>query len=52
VINPGAVRSDFESTDGRMLQEVADAIAFAATRKRSSVSGIDINNRSKFADDF
>ncbi|TQQ80209.1 SDR family oxidoreductase [Halonotius roseus] len=64
VVNPGAVRTDFEATDGRTFEEVfeegeasepdevADAIAFAATREGSSVSEIDINNRGKFADDF
>jgi NADP-dependent 3-hydroxy acid dehydrogenase YdfG len=64
VVNPGAVRTEFESTDGQPFEavfeageasepeEVADAIAFAATREGSSVSEIDINNRSKFADDF
>jgi len=64
VVNPGAVRTEFEATDGRTFEEVfkageasepeevADAIAFAATREGSSVSEIDINNRSKFADDF
>ena len=64
VVNPGAVRTEFESADGRAFEdvfeageasepeEVADAIAFAATREGSSVSEIDINNRSKFADDF
>ena len=64
VVNPGAVRTEFEATDGRTFEEVfekgeasepdevADAIAFAATREGSSVSEIDINNRGKFADDF
>ena len=64
VVNPGAVRTEFESTDGRTFEEVfeageasepeevADAIVFAATRAGASVSEIDINNRSKFADDF
>ncbi|MFB6293818.1 MAG: SDR family oxidoreductase [Halonotius sp.] len=64
VVNPGAVRTEFEATDGRTFEEVfeageasepaevADAIAFAATREGSSISEIDINNRSKFADDF
>ena len=64
VVNPGAVRTEFESTDGEAFEdvfeageasepaEVADAIAFAATREGSSISEIDINNRGKFADDF
>lgn len=64
VINPGAVRTEFESTDGKPFkeifeageasepEEVAEAITFAASREGSSLSEIDINNRSKFADDF
>ena len=42
----------FEAGEASEPEEVADAIAFAATREGSSVSEIDINNRSKFADDF
>jgi len=64
VVNPGAVRTEFESADGQAFEdvfeegeasepeEVAEAIVFAASRDGSSVSEIDINNRSKFADDF
>lgn len=64
VVNPGAVRTEFEAADGRLFEdvfekgdasepeEVADAIVFAASREGSSISEIDINNRSKFADDF
>ena len=33
-------------------KEVADAIVFAATRERSSLSEIDITRRDKFADSF
>ena len=64
VADPGAVRTELESADGQAFEEVfaegeasepeevAEAIVFAASRDGSSVSEIDINNRSKFADDF
>jgi len=64
VVNPGAVRTEFEAADGQAFEdvfeegeasepeEVAEAIVFAASRDGSSISEIDINNRSKFADDF
>ena len=64
VVNPGAVRTEFEAADGQAFEdvfekgeasdpeEVAETIVFAASRDGSSVSEIDINNRSKFADDF
>ncbi len=64
VINPAEVRSEFPTTDGRTFaeafdedeasepEEVAETIAFAATREHSSVSEIDINRRDKFADNF
>jgi len=64
VVNPSEVRSEFKATDGRTFaevfdeaeatepEEVADAIVFAATRERSSLSEIDINRRDKFADNF
>ena len=64
VINPAEVRSEFQATDGRTFeevfeegeasepQEVAEAIVFAVSRERSSLSEIDINRRDKFADNF
>ncbi len=64
VVNPAEVRSSFTATDGRTFEEVfdegdaseptevADAIVFAATRKGSSVSEIDVSRRDKFADSF
>ncbi|TYT61951.1 SDR family oxidoreductase [Natrialba swarupiae] len=64
VVNPAEVRSEFETTDGSTFaeafeegeasepEEVADAIAFAATREGSSVSELDVNRRDKFADNF
>jgi len=64
VINPAEVRSEFQATDGRTFaevfekgeasepREVADAIVFAVSRERSSLSEIDINRRDKFADNF
>ena len=64
VVNPSEVRSEFEAADGRTFaevfdaeeatepEEVADAIVFAATRERSSLSEIDITRRDKFADSF
>jgi len=64
VINPAEVRSEFQATDGRTFEEVfeegeasephevAEAILFAVSRERSSLSEIDINRRDKFADNF
>jgi len=64
VVNPSEVRSEFEAADGQPFaevfdehevtepEEVADAIVFAATRERSSLSEIDITRRDKFADSF
>ena len=64
VINPAEVRSEFQATDGRTFEEVfeegeasephevAEAIQFAVSRERSSLSEIDINRRDKFADNF
>jgi NADP-dependent 3-hydroxy acid dehydrogenase YdfG len=64
IVNPAEVRSEFETTGGETFAEafdeneasepaeVAEAIAFAAGRKGSSVSELDINRRDKFADSF
>ncbi|APW97583.1 short-chain dehydrogenase [Halobiforma lacisalsi AJ5] len=64
IVNPSEVRSEFEATDGQTFaerfeegevtepEEVADAIVFAASQERSSVSELDINRRDKFADGF
>ncbi|WP_339105632.1 SDR family oxidoreductase [Haloterrigena salinisoli] len=64
VVNPAEVRSEFETTDGSTFEEVfdedeasdpeevAEAIRFAASRKGSSISEIDVNRRDKFADGF
>ncbi|MDQ2051144.1 SDR family oxidoreductase [Natronolimnohabitans sp. A-GB9] len=64
VVNPAEVRTEFEATDGKTFEEhfeegkasepneVAEAIAFAASQAHSSISEIDINRRDKFADRF
>ncbi|MFW6321189.1 MAG: SDR family oxidoreductase [Halohasta sp.] len=64
VINPSEVRTEFTATDGRTFaevfeegavtepEEVAEAIAFAATREGSAMSEIDVTRRDKFADSF
>ncbi|SDR39036.1 SDR family oxidoreductase [Natronobacterium texcoconense] len=64
IVNPSEVRSEFETTDGTTFaetfdegevtepEEVADAIAFAATREGSSVTELDLYRRDKFADTF
>ncbi|MFP8951628.1 SDR family oxidoreductase [Natrialbaceae archaeon A-arb3/5] len=64
VVNPAEVRSEFETADERTYSEafeqgeasepieVAEAIVFAASRRGSSVSELDINRRDKFADSF
>jgi NADP-dependent 3-hydroxy acid dehydrogenase YdfG len=63
IVNPAAVRTEFE-VDGTTFEdafdpgevvepeEVADAIAFAATRSPSMVHEIDVFDRDKFVDDF
>ncbi len=60
VVNPAEVRSEFETTDGDTFaerfeegeasepEEVAEAIAFAATRDHSSVAELDLYRRDKF----
>ncbi|WP_254766551.1 SDR family oxidoreductase [Salinilacihabitans rarus] len=60
VVNPSEVRTEFETTDGDTFaerfdagevtepEEVAAAIAFAATRERSSVTELDLYRRDKF----
>ncbi len=60
IVNPAEVRSEFETTDGDTFaerfeegevsepEEVAEAIAFAATRKHSSVAELDLYRRDKF----
>ena len=62
VVNPSEVRTEFETTEGETMDElfdesevtepaeVADAIAFAATRDRSTVAELDLFRRDKFAD--
>ncbi|RQH03357.1 SDR family oxidoreductase [Natrarchaeobius oligotrophus] len=64
VVNPAEVRSEFETTSGSTFakafeegevtepEEVAEVIAFAASREGSSVSELDVNRRDKFADNF
>jgi NADP-dependent 3-hydroxy acid dehydrogenase YdfG len=60
VVNPSEVRTEFTTTDGDTFaerfgegevtepEEVAAAIAFAATRENSSVSELDLYRRDKF----
>ena len=60
IVNPSEVRSEFETTDGDTFaevfdegevtepEEIAEAIVFAATRERSSVSELDLFRRDKF----
>ncbi|WIV68056.1 SDR family oxidoreductase [Natrialbaceae archaeon AArc-T1-2] len=60
IVNPSEVRSEFETTDGDTFaerfeegevtepEEIAEAIAFAATREHSSVSELDLYRRDKF----
>ena len=60
IVNPSEVRSEFETTDGDTFaerfeegevtepEEVAEAIAFAATRDHSSVTELDLYRRDKF----
>ncbi|WP_255193171.1 SDR family oxidoreductase [Natronobeatus ordinarius] len=60
IVNPSEVRSEFETTDGDTFaerfeegevtepEEVAEAIAFAATREHSSVTELDLYRRDKF----
>ncbi len=60
VVNPSEVRSEFETTDGETFaerfeegevtepEEIAEAIAFAASRDRSSVAELDLYRRDKF----
>ncbi len=64
VINPAEVRSEFPRFDGSTYaeafdegeasepEEVAEAVAFAATREGSVASEIDLYRRDKFATDF
>lgn len=59
IVNPSEVRSEFGSDDGEPFtdrfeegevtepEEIADAIAFAATRERSAVSELDLYRRDK-----
>ncbi|GAB7019336.1 SDR family oxidoreductase [Halostagnicola bangensis] len=61
IVNPSEVRSEFETTDGDTFaerfdpdeatepREIAEAIAFAATRESSSVSELDLFRRDKFS---
>ncbi len=61
IVNPSEVRTEFETTDGDTFaerfepaeatepEEVAEAIAFAATRERSAVAELDLFRRDKFA---
>ena len=60
IVNPSEVRTEFETTDGDTFaerfepaeatepEEIAEAIVFAATRERSSVSELDLFRRDKF----
>ena len=62
VVNPSEVRTEFGSEDGKPFEErfepgtvtepaeVAEAIAFAATREGSSAQEIDLYRRDKFAE--
>ncbi|MFW5938591.1 MAG: SDR family oxidoreductase [Halanaeroarchaeum sp.] len=64
VVNPSEVRTEFGSEDGEPFEErfepgtvtepeeVAEAIAFAATRKGSSAQEIDLYRRDKYADNL
>ena len=61
IVNPSEVRSGFETTDGDTFaerfeegevtepEEIAEAITFAATRERSSVTELDLYRRDKFS---
>ena len=61
IVNPSEVRSEFETTDGDTFaerfeagevtepEEIAEAIVFAATRERSSVTELDCYRRDKFS---
>ena len=62
VVNPSEVRTEFGSEDGKPFEErfepgtvtepaeVAEAVAFAATREGSSAQEIDLYRRDKFAE--
>lgn len=62
VVNPSEVRTEFGSEDGEAFEErfepgsatepeeVAEAIAFAASRPGSSAQEIDLYRRDKYAD--
>jgi hypothetical protein len=64
VVNPSEVRTEFGSEDGEPFEErfepgsvtepeeVAEAIAFAATREGSSAQEIDLYRRDKFAENL
>ncbi|WP_418284810.1 SDR family oxidoreductase [Halorubrum sp. DTA46] len=64
VVNPSEVRTEFGSEDGQPFEErfepgtvtepeeVAEAIAFAATREGSSAQEIDLYRRDKFAENL
>ena len=61
IVNPSEVRTGFETTDGDTFaerfeagevtepEEVAEAIAFAATREHSTVAELDLFRRDKFS---
>lgn len=62
IVNPSEVRTEFETADGTTFEEhfepgevtepeeIAAAIAFAASRDRSTVAELDLYRRDKFAD--